>query len=59
MADLYLSDVHVVDIEKRYVPSKHYVYCIWVTWSDKSKHLIYRRYSEFFDLQVNLLIIFS
>jgi hypothetical protein len=53
MADLYLTDIHVVDIEKRYVPSKHYVYSIWVTWSDNSKHLIYRRYSEFFDLQVN------
>ncbi|MED6263114.1 SH3 and PX domain-containing protein 2A [Characodon lateralis] len=48
-------DVKVVDVEKRRNPSKHYVYVINVTYSDNTSHIIYRRYSKFFDLQVILL----
>ncbi|XP_065151468.2 SH3 and PX domain-containing protein 2A isoform X1 [Paramisgurnus dabryanus] len=48
-------DVKVVDVEKRRNPSKHYVYLINVTYSDSSSHIIYRRYSKFFDLQMQLL----
>ncbi|XP_061088803.1 SH3 and PX domain-containing protein 2A isoform X3 [Conger conger] len=48
-------DVKVVDVEKRRNPSKHYVYLIKVTYSDSSSHVIYRRYSKFFDLQMQIL----
>ncbi|KAM9454779.1 SH3 and PX domain-containing protein 2A isoform 1-T1 [Clarias gariepinus] len=48
-------DVKVVDVEKRRHPSKHYVYLINVTYSDSTSHIIYRRYSKFFDLQMQLL----
>ncbi len=48
----FIADVNIVDTEKRLKPSKHYVYCIWVTWSDGQKQLIFRRYSQFFELQV-------
>ncbi|XP_036402441.1 SH3 and PX domain-containing protein 2A-like isoform X1 [Megalops cyprinoides] len=48
-------DVKVVDVEKRRNPSKHYVYLINVTYSDSTSHIIYRRYSTFFDLQMQIL----
>ncbi|XP_034043258.1 LOW QUALITY PROTEIN: SH3 and PX domain-containing protein 2A-like [Thalassophryne amazonica] len=48
-------DVKVVDVEKRRSPSKHYVYVINVTYSDNTSHIIYRRYSKFFDLQMQIL----
>ncbi|XP_051561253.1 SH3 and PX domain-containing protein 2A-like isoform X2 [Myxocyprinus asiaticus] len=48
-------DVKVVDVEKRRHPSKHYVYLINVTYSDSTSHIIYRRYSKFFDLQMLIL----
>lgn len=48
-------DVKVVDVEKRRNPSKHYVYVINVTYSDNTSHIIYRRYSKFFDLQMQIL----
>ncbi|XP_037620054.1 SH3 and PX domain-containing protein 2A isoform X2 [Sebastes umbrosus] len=48
-------DVKVVDVEKRRNPSKHYVYLINVTYSDNTSHIIYRRYSKFFDLQMQIL----
>ncbi|PFX21799.1 SH3 and PX domain-containing protein 2A-like isoform X2 [Stylophora pistillata] len=50
-----LTDVKIVDIQKRKVPSKHYVYVINVSWSDGSVNVVYRRYSKFFDLQTKLL----
>ncbi|KAJ8402757.1 hypothetical protein AAFF_G00364290 [Aldrovandia affinis] len=50
-----VQDVKVVDVEKRRNPSKHYVYLINVTYSDSSSHVIYRRYSTFFDLQMLIL----
>ncbi|XP_031561245.1 SH3 and PX domain-containing protein 2A-like [Actinia tenebrosa] len=50
-----LTSVKIVDIQKRKVPSKHYVYVISVTWSDGSVNVVYRRYSKFFDLQTKLL----
>ncbi|XP_028827334.1 SH3 and PX domain-containing protein 2A isoform X3 [Denticeps clupeoides] len=50
-----VKDVKVVDIEKRRNPSKHYVYLINVTYSDCTSHIIYRRYSKFFDLQMQIL----
>ncbi|XP_068583893.1 SH3 and PX domain-containing protein 2A isoform X8 [Cebidichthys violaceus] len=48
-------DVKVVDVEKRRNPSKHYVYLINVTYSDNNSHIVYRRYSKFFDLQMQIL----
>ncbi|XP_073402682.1 SH3 and PX domain-containing protein 2A isoform X2 [Dendrobates tinctorius] len=48
-------DVCVQDVQKRRNPSKHYVYIIKVTWSDSMQHVIYRRYSKFFDLQMQVL----
>ncbi|XP_027385321.1 SH3 and PX domain-containing protein 2A isoform X4 [Bos indicus x Bos taurus] len=50
-----VQDATVVDVEKRRNPSKHYVYIINVTWSDSTSQTIYRRYSKFFDLQMQLL----
>ncbi|XP_061408708.1 SH3 and PX domain-containing protein 2B [Lethenteron reissneri] len=55
MAHRAISDVRVQDFQKRRAPSKHYVYIIYVSWSDNSSHTIYRRYSKFFDLQMQLL----
>ncbi|KAM6916734.1 SH3 and PX domain-containing protein 2A-like isoform 2-T2 [Xenentodon cancila] len=48
-------DVNVVDVQKRRNPSKHYVYLINVTYSDSTSHVIFRRYSKFFDLQMRIL----
>ncbi|KAF6736959.1 SH3 and PX domain-containing protein 2A [Oryzias melastigma] len=50
-----VRDVNVVDVQKRRSPSKHYVYLINVTYSDTTSHVIYRRYSKFFDLQMRIL----
>uniref|UniRef100_A0A8C2URM9 SH3 and PX domain-containing protein 2A n=1 Tax=Chinchilla lanigera TaxID=34839 RepID=A0A8C2URM9_CHILA len=50
-----VQEATVVDVEKRRNPSKHYVYIINVTWSDSTSQTIYRRYSKFFDLQMQLL----
>ncbi|XP_068113443.1 SH3 and PX domain-containing protein 2A isoform X3 [Hyperolius riggenbachi] len=48
-------DVCVQDVQNRRSPSKHYVYIIKVTWSDSTTQTIYRRYSKFFDLQMQVL----
>ncbi|XP_058483361.1 SH3 and PX domain-containing protein 2B isoform X3 [Solea solea] len=48
-------EVTVQDVQKRRTPNKHYVYIIKVSWSDGSTEIIYRRYSKFFDLQMELL----
>ncbi|KAF4077210.1 hypothetical protein AMELA_G00205440 [Ameiurus melas] len=50
-----VQDVTVQDVQKRRNPSKHYVYIIKVWWSDSSTEIIFRRYSKFFDLQMELL----
>ncbi|XP_018607445.1 SH3 and PX domain-containing protein 2B isoform X2 [Scleropages formosus] len=50
-----VQEVTVQDVQKRRIPSKHYVYVIKVSWSDGSTEVIFRRYSKFFDLQMELL----
>ncbi|XP_023122404.2 SH3 and PX domain-containing protein 2B isoform X3 [Amphiprion ocellaris] len=50
-----VHEVTVQDVQKRRNPNKHYVYIIKVSWSDGSTEIIYRRYSKFFDLQMELL----
>ncbi|XP_029028763.1 SH3 and PX domain-containing protein 2B isoform X2 [Betta splendens] len=50
-----VQEVTVQDVQKRRSPNKHYVYIIKVSWSDGSTEVIYRRYSKFFDLQMELL----
>ncbi|XP_053307140.1 SH3 and PX domain-containing protein 2A isoform X2 [Spea bombifrons] len=55
MRSYSVVDVCVQDVEKRRNPSKHYVYIINVTWSDSTTQTIYRRYSKFFDLQMQVL----
>ncbi|XP_072301788.1 SH3 and PX domain-containing protein 2B isoform X2 [Eucyclogobius newberryi] len=50
-----VQEVTVQDVQKRRNPSKHYVYIIKVYWSDGSTDAIFRRYSKFFDLQMELL----
>ncbi|XP_061595407.1 SH3 and PX domain-containing protein 2B isoform X1 [Cololabis saira] len=50
-----VHEVTVQDVQKRRNPSKHYVYIIKVSWSDGSTEVIFRRYSKFFDLQMELL----
>ncbi|KAI8777447.1 infPhox [Biomphalaria glabrata] len=51
----FVTEVQVINAEKRRLPNKYYVYVILVTWSDGSTLTIYRRYSRFFDLQTKLL----
>ncbi|ELU04141.1 hypothetical protein CAPTEDRAFT_219589 [Capitella teleta] len=55
MSQRTVQSVCVEDVEKRRHPSKHYVFVIRVTWSDDDEQIIYRRYSQFFDLQCRLL----
>uniref|UniRef100_A0A8D0G9G5 SH3 and PX domains 2B n=1 Tax=Sphenodon punctatus TaxID=8508 RepID=A0A8D0G9G5_SPHPU len=50
-----ILEVKVLDVQKRRIPNKHYVYIIKVTWSNGSTEVIYRRYSKFFDLQMQML----
>ncbi|XP_036379419.1 SH3 and PX domain-containing protein 2B isoform X2 [Megalops cyprinoides] len=50
-----VQEVTVQDVQKRRNPNKHYVYIIKVCWSDGSTEIIFRRYSKFFDLQMELL----
>ncbi|XP_064017892.1 SH3 and PX domain-containing protein 2B isoform X2 [Pogoniulus pusillus] len=50
-----IAEVKVLDVQKRRTPNKHYVYIIKVTWSNGSTEVIYRRYSKFFDLQMQML----
>ncbi|XP_078509133.1 SH3 and PX domain-containing protein 2B isoform X3 [Lissotriton helveticus] len=50
-----VADVQVLDVQKRRFPNKHYVYIIRVTWSSGNTEVIYRRYSKFFDLQMQML----
>uniref|UniRef100_A0A674HBC8 SH3 and PX domain-containing protein 2B n=1 Tax=Taeniopygia guttata TaxID=59729 RepID=A0A674HBC8_TAEGU len=47
-----IAEVKVLDVQKRRIPNKHYVYIIKVTWSNGATEVIYRRYSKFFDLQM-------
>lgn len=51
----FIEKINVIDVKKRYKPEKYYVYCIKLYWSNQSKNFIYRRYSEFFDVQCQLL----
>ncbi|OWK55129.1 SH3 and PX domain-containing protein 2B [Lonchura striata] len=50
-----IAEVKVLDVQKRRIPNKHYVYIIRVTWSNGATEVIYRRYSKFFDLQMQML----
>ncbi|CAI5766493.1 and PX domain-containing 2B isoform X1 [Podarcis lilfordi] len=50
-----ILEVKVLDVQKRRIPNKHYVYIIKVTWSNGATEAIYRRYSKFFDLQMQML----
>ncbi|XP_033756490.1 SH3 and PX domain-containing protein 2A-like isoform X2 [Pecten maximus] len=51
----WITEISVPDVEKRRIPSKHYVYIVMVTWSDQTTTCLYRRYSRFFDFQNELL----
>eukprot|EP00048_Salpingoeca_helianthica_P012194 m.175957 g.175957 ORF g.175957 m.175957 type:complete len:942 (-) comp15337_c7_seq2:46-2871(-) len=53
-----ITQANVLDIQRRPLPSKHYVYVIEVTWSDGSVLTIYRRYSLFFEFHTLLLDMF-
>ncbi|XP_069467821.1 SH3 and PX domain-containing protein 2A isoform X2 [Ambystoma mexicanum] len=55
MPSYSVLDVKVEDVQKRRNPNKHYVYIINVSWSDSTSQVIYRRYSKFFDLQMQML----
>ncbi|KAG8578662.1 hypothetical protein GDO81_010573 [Engystomops pustulosus] len=50
-----IVQVSVQNVQKRRIPNKHYVYIINVTWSSGTTEVIYRRYSKFFDLQMQIL----
>eukprot|EP00794_Sanderia_malayensis_P005750 gene5750-6453_t len=50
-----MQALNVIDIEKRRVPSKHYVFVLEITWDDGSQNIVYRRYSQFFQLQTSLI----
>ncbi|XP_076834993.1 SH3 and PX domain-containing protein 2A isoform X2 [Brachyhypopomus gauderio] len=53
-----VAAVNVVDVQKRRNPSKHYVFIISVTYCDCSSQMLFRRYSQFFTLQMKLLDLF-
>ncbi|KAK2169762.1 hypothetical protein LSH36_7g12059 [Paralvinella palmiformis] len=53
-----IVSIRMVDIEKRYIPVKHYVYIMNVIWSDGSEQTVYRKYSDFFDFHIKLMDIF-
>nr|XP_018668254.1 neutrophil cytosolic factor 1 isoform X1 [Ciona intestinalis] len=55
MANRTLKSVRVIDIEKRRLPSKHYVYLIEIKWSDGSLCTVGRRFSAFFMMHMTLL----
>ncbi|XP_075712616.1 SH3 and PX domain-containing protein 2B isoform X2 [Rhinoderma darwinii] len=50
-----IVQVSVQNVQKRRSPNKHYAYIINVTWSNGTTEVIYRRYSKFFDLQMQIL----
>ncbi|XP_069828410.1 SH3 and PX domain-containing protein 2B [Dendropsophus ebraccatus] len=50
-----IVQVSVQNVQKRRSPNKHYVYIINVTWSSGTTEVVYRRYSKFFDLQMQIL----
>jgi len=51
----YVTDANITDIQKRKLPTKHYVYIINVLWNDGKKQVICRRYNAFFELQTSLI----
>ncbi|XP_026856064.2 SH3 and PX domain-containing protein 2A isoform X2 [Electrophorus electricus] len=53
-----IAAVNVVDVQKRRNPSKHYVFIISVTYCDCTSQLLFRKYSQFFTLQMKLLDLF-
>ncbi|XP_065197110.1 SH3 and PX domain-containing protein 2B-like [Sycon ciliatum] len=54
-----VTDVHVVDVQKRRRPTKHYVYVISVSWSEGSKFSIFRSYSMLLEFQAKLQDLFA
>lgn len=55
MSGAYVANADITDIDKRRLPTKHYVYIINVLWSDGKKQVICRRYNAFFELQTSLI----
>ncbi|XP_067948521.1 SH3 domain-containing kinase-binding protein 1-like [Watersipora subatra] len=50
-----IVEVSVRDIEKRYQPIRCYKFVLEVTWSDKSRYVVYRSYSEFMEIHITLM----
>ncbi|XP_067947529.1 SH3 and PX domain-containing protein 2B-like [Watersipora subatra] len=55
METRFVQTVSCSSFHLRVEPSKHYVYEIRLKWSDGQSAVVYRRYSEFFNLQCKLL----
>lgn len=51
MENRTVKEASVEGVQRRTHPKKHFMFCIKVSWSDGTVNLIYRRYSEFLDLQ--------
>lgn len=49
-----MADIAIRGIEKRYQPSRCYMFIVEVTWKDGSKYIVYRSYSDIFNLQLTL-----
>ncbi|RNA21188.1 SH3 and PX domain-containing 2A isoform X2 [Brachionus plicatilis] len=49
-----IIDINVNSVEKRYFPTKHYVYGVLVTWPDSTESKVFRKYSHFCDLKREL-----
>uniref|UniRef100_T1JFN5 SH3 and PX domain-containing protein 2A n=1 Tax=Strigamia maritima TaxID=126957 RepID=T1JFN5_STRMM len=50
-----VKDVNIIDVKRRIVPDKHYVYLLSVNYSDSTVAIIRRRYNQFFNFQSALL----
>ncbi|XP_028322219.1 neutrophil cytosol factor 1 [Gouania willdenowi] len=46
MEQIYVRYLELLGLEKRFFPTKHYVYLLMVKWSDLTEKLVYRTYPE-------------
>ncbi|KAM8835193.1 neutrophil cytosol factor 1 [Synchiropus picturatus] len=58
MEEIYVRHVKLLGFEKRYFPSKHFVYMLMVKWSDQAEKLVYRTYPQIHTFHKSLKEIF-
>ncbi|KAI5764094.1 NCF1 [Gulo gulo luscus] len=50
MGDTFIRHIALLGFEKRFVPSQHYVYMFLVKWQDLSEKVVYRKFTEIYEL---------